>query len=165
MEGWANVYSTRRLDFAIDRLSQAVELNNSDSLAWLLKGVTHAFIDQPDKAVEAVERALKLSPLDPRRSYYEALAAGAMACTDHFDRTIELAQSSLRANRLHASPLRALATAQWYSGREEEARGSVRRLIELEPGFTVERYRRHHPAADSKYGRRIADALSRAGAP
>ena len=107
----------------------AVEVNHSDSLAWLLKGITHAFIDQPKQAVEAVERALKLSPIDPRRSYYEALAAGAFACTDQHERTIELAQSSLRANRLHASPLRALATAQWYSGREEAARDTVRRLI------------------------------------
>ena len=165
MEGWANVYGSRRLDLAIERMQFAVEVNHSDSLAWLLKGITHAFIDQPKQAVEAVERALKLSPIDPRRSYYEALAAGAFACTDQHERTIELAQSSLRANRLHASPLRALATAQWYSGREEAARDTVRRLIELEPRFTVDGYLRQHPAADSRFGRRIADALRAAGAP
>jgi tetratricopeptide (TPR) repeat protein len=165
MEGWANVYGSRRLDLAIERMQFAVEVNHSDSLAWLLKGITHAFIDQPAQAVEAVERALKLSPIDPRRSYYEALAAGAFAATDDHARTIELAQSSLRANRLHASPLRALAAAQWYSGREAEARHTVQRLIEIEPKFTVDRYLRQHPAADSRYGRRIADALRSAGAP
>lgn len=165
MEGWAHVYGSRRLDIAIDRMQCAVSVNHSHSLAWLLKGITHAFIDQPEQAAQAVERALKLSPLDPRRSYYEAIAAGALVGTDQHERTIALAESSLRANRLHASPLRALATAQWYSGREQDARDSVRRLIEVDPKFTVDRYLRQHPASESKYGRRIVEALRAAGAP
>ncbi|RTL65633.1 MAG: hypothetical protein EKK41_19815 [Hyphomicrobiales bacterium] len=165
MEGWANVYASRRLDVANDRLSLAVEVNNNDSLAWLYKGVTSAFIYKPDEGAEAVERALKLSPIDPRRSYYEALAAGVLCSTDKLERAIELATNSLKSNRLHASAWRALVTAQWYAGKEQEARESGRSLLALEPGFTVERYRRQHPAGDSKYGQRIARALQAAGVP
>ena len=65
MDGWANVYAHKRFDIASERFTLAVEMNPSNSLAWLLKGVTHAFAFEGGAAAEAAERAVRLSPLDP----------------------------------------------------------------------------------------------------
>jgi adenylate cyclase len=165
MDGWANVYAAKRLDIGMDRLSLAVEANPNDSLAWLLKGVTHTFIGEGSKAAEAAELAMRLSPLDPRRSYFESMAAGSQLLNGRYDRAIELASASLRANRLHASTLRTLATAQWHSGRHEDARQTVARIMALDPTFTIERYKRFHPAAGTPVAELAVTALLSAGVP
>lgn len=165
MDGWAHVYGSRRLDIANERLAIAVDINPNDSLAWLLKGVTHAFVGEGQSAGVAAERALRLSPLDPRRSYYEAMAATAELAAKNYEHVIEYAQRSLKANRLHASTLRALAVAQWQVGRHDDARQTVAQLLGLEPGFTIERYMSHHPAMSSDFGRAAAEALRAAGVP
>ncbi len=165
MEGWANVYASRRLDLAANRLLRAVEVNPSDSLAWLLKGVTHAFCGEGQDAADAAERALRLSPLDPRRSYFESMAAGANLAAHRFERTIELATSSLRANSQHPSTLRALATGLWYSDRPEQARKCVEQMLALEPSFSVSRYRGSHPASGQPVIELVAEALAACGAP
>ena len=165
MDGWANVYAAKRLDIGMDRLSLAVEANPNDSLAWLLKGVTHAFIGEGSKAAEAAELAMRLSPLDPRRSYFESMAAGSHLMDGRYDRAIELASASLRANRLHASTLRVLAVAQWQSGRHEDARQTVARIMALDPAFTIERYKRMHPAAGKPIAELAVTALLSAGVP
>lgn len=165
MDGWANVHAYKRLDIAVDRLSLAVESNPNDSLAWLLKGVTHAFCDEGETAAASTARALRLSPLDPRRSYYEAMAATSELAAGKYDRVIEFAKRSLRANRLHASTLRALAVAQWMSGQHSDARQTVSQLLTLEPSFNVSKYLENHPAMSSQFGRGAAHALQSAGVP
>jgi adenylate cyclase len=165
IDGWANTYGTRRLDIAGERLAQAVEMNPNDSLAWLYKGVTHGFRGEVEEGVEAAEHALRLSPLDPRRSYFESLAASCFLGAHRFDRTIELASSSLRANQLHASTLRVLAAAQWHSGRAEEAKRHVAQMLAVEPSFSLRRYRTMHPGAGQSVHELVADVLRACGAP
>jgi adenylate cyclase len=47
---------------AIDR---ALALNPNAAHAWLIRGNIHACRNQPDAAIEAIERARRLSPFDP----------------------------------------------------------------------------------------------------
>ncbi|MBS0243248.1 MAG: hypothetical protein JSS20_13800, partial [Proteobacteria bacterium] len=105
MDGWVDVYAGGRLDSAVEKLSTAVTVNPSDSLAWLLKAVAHSFSDGGAEAIEAAERALRLSPLDPRLSYYQSMSATAALSAGAYQRAVDLAESSLRANRLHISTL------------------------------------------------------------
>jgi tetratricopeptide (TPR) repeat protein len=140
-------------------------MNPNNSLAWLYKGVTHGFSGEVEQGVEAAERALRLSPLDPRRSYFESLAASCFLGAHRFDRSIELASSSLRANRLHASTLRVLAAAHWHSGRAEEAKRDVEQMLAVEPSFSLRRYRSKHPSAGQPVHELVADVLKACGAP
>ena len=109
--------------------------------------------------------ALRLSPLDPRRSYYKSHAATAALSAGQYDRAIELAQRSLRVNSLHTSTLRSLAVAQVSSGRIEEARETVAALLRIEPTLTVSRYLARHPAGEFAIGKRFGEALRVAGLP
>jgi adenylate cyclase len=165
MDAYANIHAHGRLDIAADRLSLAVEVNPNDSLAWLLKGVAHEFKGEGRNAASSADRALRLSPLDPRRSYYDGIAAGSHISAGEYGRAIELAKRSLRANRLHPSILRILAIAQWRSGHETDARQTVLELLRLDPGLTVSRYLRNHPAGHLESVRHAADALRDAGVP
>ncbi|MGQ0568972.1 MAG: adenylate cyclase, partial [Armatimonadota bacterium] len=61
--------------------------------------------------------------------------------------------------------LRTLAVAQVLSGKLEDARGTVRRLRELEPGLTVAAFRARYPGRDSPQAGRFNGALLTAGLP
>src|SRR5262249_15764166 len=170
MDGWVHTHMLKRFDIAAERLGRAVELNSNDSMAWLLKSAMHSFLGQGEEAIQAAERALRLSPLDPRRSYYQCLAAAAYCAASDgsahsFGRAIELARRSLRVNRLRSSTLRSLTCSLVLSGRMDDARQMATELMKLEPKLTVSGYLSRHPAASFWTGKTWAEALRRAGVP
>jgi adenylate cyclase len=115
--------------------------------------------------VQDTELALTLSPLDPHRFFYDSLAASANITAGHYERALELAKSSLRANRTHTSTWRALTVAQWQLGLEREACESAQELMKLEPTLTVAGYLRRAPSASFAIGKTVADILRKAGVP
>lgn len=165
VDGFIHTNLLRELDVAGQRYERAIAINPSDSLAWLLKGMLFAFRGEGHEAVQHTERAMRLSPLDPLRYFYESLAASAAAAAGQYDRAIELAQRSLRANRTHTSTLRALAIAQSFSGRLDEARRTVDEIRAIEPTLTVRKYIERSPATSVGLGEKWGEALRLAGLP
>jgi adenylate cyclase len=165
IDGFVHTNLLKELDVALTRYELALSVNPNDSLAHLLKGTLHAFRGEGKQAMKDSQHALRLSPLDPHRYFYDSLAATAALSAGRYDRAIELAQRSLRANRTHTSTLRALTIAQWQSGRHEEARKTVTELMKIEPTLTISSYVQRHPASDYETGKIWAGALGSAGVP
>lgn len=165
IDGFVHTNLLKQLDVALQRYELAITVNPNDPLAYSLKGTLHAFQGDGKQAIRDTQRALRLSPLDPHRYFYDSLAATAALSAGRYDRAIELAQRSLRSNRMHASTLRAMAIAQWLYGRHEDARKTVTQLMKIEPTLSVETYLKRHPAADYETGKVWAEALGNAGVP
>lgn len=165
IDGFVQTNLLKALDVAQERYELALQVNPNDSLAWLLSGTLHAFKGEGRPAVKATQHALRLSPLDPHRYFYDALAASAELSAGRYDRAIALARRSLRANRLHASTFRALAIAQWQSGHEQDARKTVVELMKVEPLLTVRSWLQRSPSSDYPIGIMCANALRCAGVP
>jgi class 3 adenylate cyclase/tetratricopeptide (TPR) repeat protein len=165
VEGQVNTYILKRLDVAEERYEAALRENPNDSLAWLLKGTLHAFRDEGEQAVRHTRQALKLSPLDPLKYYFDSLAATAALSAGDCLRAVALAERSLRLNRTHGSTLRVLIAALWRLGRAEEARARAQELLRLDPEFRVSTFLERSPSAAFDGGRRVAQALELAGVP
>jgi tetratricopeptide (TPR) repeat protein len=147
------------------RLDAALQANPNESLAWLFKGILHAFAAEGAPAEAASAQALRLSPMDPMRHYYDSLAATAALGARNYGRAIEFAERSLRANRMHPSTYRALAIAQAMAGQVDKARSSVQQLLALTPGYTVSQFRVVSGFSAGPLGAPYADALAAAGLP
>jgi adenylate cyclase len=165
IDGFVHTNLLKRLDVAEQRYDLALQLNPNDAQAWLLKGMLHAFRGEGKPAVRGAQRALKLSPLDLHRYFYDSLAGGAELAAGHYPRALELIQRSLRANRLHASTLRMLAIVRWQLGQPEEAKKAAAELMQVEPSLTVSGWLARSPSGDYAIGRLCADALRGAGVP
>ena len=165
VNGFVHVNLLKRFDVAEDSYERALAANPSNSFAWLLKGTLHAFKSEGERAIEHTERALALSPLDPHRYFYDSLAATAAISAEKYDRALELAQRSLRANRKHTSTLRAMTIAHWQLGQFDEARKSVQELLKLQPTMTVSGWLKSSPAAAYPVGRMAAEVWRQAGVP
>jgi TolB-like protein len=165
IDGFAQNNLLRRLDIADERYSLALRNNPNSALSWLLRGTLQAFRDEGAAAVEATDRARRLSPIDPFGYFYDSLNATAHLAHGNYERSLELADRSLVLNDRHISTLRTKIVALHHLGRREEARRAALDLLARQPGFTVSDYRRNHPAADYNFGKRAAEALSAAGIP
>ncbi|MDF0499068.1 adenylate/guanylate cyclase domain-containing protein [Bradyrhizobium yuanmingense] len=164
-EGFVYCHMLKDLDAARKRCEQAVDANPSHALGWLYRGTVDAFKGDGEAAVDATRRALKLSPLDPQRYYFESLGATALLSAHRYDEAEELARSSLILNRMHPSTWRVLAIALVSQGRVAEAREALGKMRELEPHLTVDRYIGRIPNAHLETGRHWARCLEVAGLP
>lgn len=164
-DGFVHTNLLKKLDVAQERYALAIAANPSDARAWLLKGTLHAFLGEGQQAVDNTQRALKLTPLDPHRFFYDSLAASACISAGQYDRALELAQRSLRANCKHTSTLRVMAVAQWRCGLHDEARRTARALLKLEPKLTVSGWLANAPSAPYDNGQEFARVLAEVGIP
>lgn len=165
VEGQVNTYILKRLDVAEQFYSQALQSNPNDSLAWLLKGTLHAFRDEGKEAVRHTRHALKLSPLDPLKYYFDSLAATAALAARQTQRAYSLAERSWQLNRTHASTARVLIVAAWQLGRFDDARSWVSQLLKLDPAFRISRFLANSPTAASQFGQMAASCFKAAGIP
>lgn len=165
IEGFAYANLLKQLDVAESRYELALSVNPNDSLAWLLLGTLNAFRGNGKQAVKNTRHALRLSPLDPLRYFYDSLAATAALSAQQYPKAIELAKRSLRLNCTHTSTLRALAISQWHSGAHQDARATVQHLLRLDPSFTISKYRERSPASAFPTWQPWSEALHAAGVP
>ena len=165
IDGFVHTNLLKALDVGQERYELALRVNPNDALAWSLQGMLHAFKGEGKPAVRSTQRALRLSPLDPHRFFYDSLAGGAELAAGHYERAIELTRRSLRANRMHASTHRMLAISQWQLGHHDEARATVAELMRVQPTLRVKTWFEHSPARDYPIGKLCADALRHAGVP
>jgi adenylate cyclase len=165
IDGLVHTHFTKKHDLAMERFDQAIAAEPNNPLAWLLKGTLQAFMSQGDEAVENTQRAIKLTPLDPHRYYYDSLSATACISAGRYQKALDLALRSLRANRKHTSTLRAVAVSQWQLGQHEAARETMKELLKLDPTMTVGRWLERAAAAPYRLGQEVADVFRKLGVP
>ena len=163
IDGFAQTNLLKRMDVAEQRYDAALATNPNESLSLLLRGALHSFRDEGGMAVRAVDRARRLSPIDPFRYLYESLSATAYVSAGRYEQGLAFAESSLLLNSRHLSTLRAKIVALHALDRGAEARATGAQLRRAMPNFRIDDYVSSHPAAQSAFGRLAADALLAAG--
>lgn len=164
-EGQVLAHLAHRLDEARDRYDAALSSNPNDAQGLALRGMLAAFQDRGLNGKRDTERALHLTPLDPHRFFFLALAAGANISAGDYKRAVVLAKESLRLNRTHVSTLRMLAVAQESAGEHIAARKTAGELLRLQPNLRVGNWLKSSPSADYKVGQQFASKLRSVGIP
>lgn len=143
---------------------KAIDHNPNESLAWLLKGVSHGLMGQSSDALVASERATRLTPLDPMKFYYDSLCASAAAGAGEYKLAVILGERAVRANCMHGSAFRALAIAKGMLGDMEGARAVVQQLLQIEPSTSLEVFSARAITANERH-EAFAQVLLQAGLP
>jgi adenylate cyclase len=144
-------------------LDVALQCNPNDPLAWAYVGILKGFVGEGDAAVDAANKSLALTPIDPMLHYYESLAASSFLSAGHTSRAIDLATKSLRANKTHPSTYRILAIAQILAGEHMKARETVIQLKRLAPAYSLAEFQRISPLSQGVNAKKFVKALSEAG--
>ena len=135
--GFAKAYVSGDFAAAIEMVDRAVALNPSSSIAWSYRGVTSVVAGRNEDAVQSLERAIRLSPLDPMLYTLQAFMAFACINLRRFDDAVAAAEKALRQKESFMLPHRCLVAALAHLGRDLEAKQAAVRLLEHEPDFRI----------------------------
>jgi len=125
---------------AFDR---ALALNPNAAHAWLYRGSLHALRNQPEGAIEAIERAHRLSPFDPYIFLYAVSIAIAHLVARRFEQAIEWADRALHEQPRLVSAMRVKVAANAHLGRLDEAHAELSRMLAIDPKLTIAGFREY----------------------
>jgi adenylate cyclase len=122
-------------------LDRALALNPNAALACRVRGNIHALSNQPEAAIEASERARRLSPFDPYIAFFAANIAIAHLAARRFEQAIEWADHALHDQPRLANAMRVKVVALAHLDRLDEARAELSRVLAIDPKLTITGYR------------------------
>jgi TolB-like protein len=128
---------------AASAVERALALNPNSANAWMASGLVSCFRKRPDAAIEALQRAMRLSPLDPEGPGIKSGLAGAHLVAGRYEEALEWADRSLHEQPHFSPALRVKVVSLAQLGRIEEARDCLRSVLERQPGLTIAWYRRY----------------------
>ena len=149
---------------AMNAIDNALALNGSSTLALGLGATILAHDGQTARAVEYGERALRLSPRDPT-AYLQLTALGiAHLVAGRFEEAAAVCNKACQSNPRFSFPAVLQTTALARLGRDNEAKATARRVLELEPRFSVAEFVRAHTGR-AEIWNPIGDVLRQVGLP
>jgi adenylate cyclase len=109
---------------AIDR---AIALNPNSALAWSTRGWNLGFQNQLVPAIEAQQRAIRLSPFDPFAYYFSAGIAFAHMEAGRYEDAIEWADRALQVQPRYISAMRVKLVSLAHLGRSDDTSDCLKR--------------------------------------
>jgi len=97
----------------------------------------NCFANRPDAAIAALQRAMRLSPLDPLGHNFKWVLGYGLMLAGRYDEAMEWTDRSLHDRPGHHPAIRGKVALCGYLGRVEEGREWVRRLLEANPAHTI----------------------------
>jgi TolB-like protein len=121
-------------------IDRALMLNPNAAGAWRLKGLVCCFLERPGQAIEALERSMRLSPLDPRSYVTKFGLAMANFIAGHYREALDWVEQSLQEQPHYVPPLRYRVALLAHLDRLAEAQAALRQLLDLFPTLTMANY-------------------------
>jgi adenylate cyclase len=150
----------------IEMADRAVALNPNSWQAWNTRGFVYRIAGLPAEAAQSFERAIRVSPVDPRLHLTFVGMSYTFMELRRFDEAIVAAKKALRQNPSYGAAYRLLASAFAHLGRDTEAREAAARLLEVDPAFSVSAWIARAPGLGGQSGSKLLiEGLRKAGLP
>jgi adenylate cyclase len=118
-------------------IQRALILNPNSAYAWSANGWVLSFGGLSDPAVDAFQRAMRLSPLDPLGYTFAGGLALAHLAAGRYEEAADWAGRSLRDQPRYAIAIRMKVVSFAHLGQLDAARHWLKRLLEIQPGLTI----------------------------
>jgi adenylate cyclase len=145
-------------------LERAVSLDTNCAWAWSRLGWIENYSDQPNKAIENFERALRLSPIDPMNFNNYVGIGSAHEISERYDEAAALFRRALVEQPNAVWIYRALAAALSGAGRIEEAKQALVEVLRYYPDLTISKVRQAMVFSDAALDR-MAENFRKLGLP
>ena len=163
--GHVRAFLHRRLREAAALHERALSLNPNLAMAWALSAVTHAYAGDPDEAERRNNRYKKLSPMDPHAFFFDAFFILIYLLKRDYESAVEMGRTVSEINPSFSATYKPYLAALGHLGRHQEAAAVRRRLLMIEPDFTIERFLAGTPLERESDRIHYAQGLRLAGIP
>jgi adenylate cyclase len=157
-----SAYMVGDCESEIEMADRAVVLNPNSFVAWSCRGQVYRIAGLPKEAIPSFERAIRMSPVDPRLHLMLAGMGQALIELRRFDEAIAAGKQALRQSPSFSGAYCCLASALAHLGRDAEAREAAAHLLEVDPDFTISAWMARGGQTNSKL---MLEGLRKAGLP
>lgn len=153
----------RRIREGIALHERALALNPNLAMGWALSGLAHLHLGDWEEGERRLQRYKQLAPTDPHAFHYDTgFSLIALAKRD-YEGVIIAGRSVSERNPAFSIACEPYLAALGYLGQMQEAAVVRRRLLTIDPGFSVERYLRNSPFERVEDREHVARGLRLAG--
>jgi adenylate cyclase len=160
----ARIYLVKRqYDEAIAEGKRAVEMAPNSAFAHAALASTLKSVGRPEEAITLYKKAIRLSPISDSW-YYQGLGDSYCDLGRYEEAILALKKAislSPESPGFHAL----LAANYILAGREKEGRAEIAKAMEIDPKYSLKRWRTPNVYKDQDYINRIIDAMRKAGLP
>jgi TolB-like protein/DNA-binding SARP family transcriptional activator len=159
------LYLSRQHDEALAAIERALVLNPSYAQGHYAKGFIgiHAGLD--DASLSSLDMAQRLSPFDPLLFAMKSSRGISLANQRRYEEAATWAMRATHEPNAHFHIYAIAAACLDLAGRSADARNHARWVIERQPQYSVEVFRRSFPHKDEAAREPMLAALVRAGIP
>jgi DNA-binding SARP family transcriptional activator/TolB-like protein len=163
ISGHVRAFLHRELQEAKVLHERALTLNPNLAMAWALSAVTYAYAGDPEEAERRNNRYKQLSPIDPHAFFFDAFFVLIHLMKHEYEAAVEVGRSVSQLNPAFTAGYKPFLAALGHLHRDQEAATIRRRLLALEPDFTIERFLETNPMERESDRLHYAEGLRLAG--
>ena len=161
--GHVRAFLHRRLDEALPLHERALAINPSLPLAWHLSGVAQAYKGNLDEARRRIEHCRRLAPRDPHSFFADGAAIIVELLSRQHESAAVIGRKVTQLHPRFSAAYKPYLAALGHLGEEREAGLVHRRLIQLEPDFSLKSFRLSAPFARREHMEHYVAGLTLAG--
>jgi tetratricopeptide (TPR) repeat protein len=163
--GHVRAFLNHRLREAIALHDRALTHNPNLSMAWALSAASSLYLGHLDDAERKLRRYKQLSPMDPHAFFYDTAFVMLALLRRDYETAAECGRAVSELNPAFSAVCKPYLAALGYLGLNPEAEAVKRRLLGIEPGFTVSGYVQSSAFMRSEDCWHVAEGLRLAGIP
>ena len=118
-------------------IKRSLALNPNSAIAWCAQGYTQYFINRLEPAIDAFERAIRLSPLDPLGYLFTGGLAFAHFAARRYGEAMKWTDRALGEQPRFPPAVRLRVALCGHLGRLDERNRWLQRMLDLDTGLTI----------------------------
>ena len=138
--GHVRAFLNRRLREALTLHERALSLNPNLAMAWALSAIAYAYMGDSEEAERRNNRYKKLSPFDPHAFFFDGFFTVIYLLKRDFESAVVAGRAVTEMNPALSAGYKPYLAALGHLGHIQEAAVVRRRLLTIEPDFTIERF-------------------------
>ena len=146
---------------AIDQLKRSIIINPNNLAAYLNLGMAYYFSNRPIEGIDQINKAIKLDPIPSAEPYMHLGLAYLVA--EKYEKAIEAFRKSVEIDPDNFFSHVGLAGSYSALDREKEARAEAKKVLIINPNFSIENFTKKLPFKNPLYPKRYAEYLHKAG--
>jgi len=142
---------------------RALTLNPNLAMAWALSGFAQLYLGEVDEGERRLLRYKQLAPTDPNAFHYDVGFSHIALARRDYESAVIAGRNVSEMNPAFSGACKPYLSALGYLGQAQEAAMIRRRLLTIDPSFSVEAFLRAMPYARAQDGEHVAQGLRLAG--
>jgi TolB-like protein len=161
--GHAHAYFFKDLDRALLLIDRALELDQNLATAWQRSGWVRGYAGDSEGAIDSLNKAMRLNPLDPLVFLTQSAMAFAHFIAGRDDTAAEWAAMALRVKPRWLPALRVSIAANACRGRRDEAQRALGLYLAIDPQVRIAKVCEFYPLRREVDRRRLVEGMRMAG--